>query len=65
MDLDGTAGRRSGELQIFTRYARYVALPKYSRPVLFSYVICAIMVKAAWTDVAVLGVGHPVHIKRR
>jgi hypothetical protein len=65
MHLDGTAGRRSGELQIFTRYARYVALLKYSRPVLFSYVICAIMVKAAWTDVAGVGVGHPVHIKRR
>ena len=42
----------SAGLQIFTRYARYVAVLKYLCLALFAYVICAFMVNVAWTDVA-------------
>lgn len=45
-------GMLSAGLQIFTRYARYVAILKYLCLALFSYVICAFVVKVAWTDVA-------------
>jgi NRAMP (natural resistance-associated macrophage protein)-like metal ion transporter len=45
-------GLLSAGLQIFTRYARYVSILKYLCLALFSYVICAFMVKVAWTDVA-------------
>jgi NRAMP (natural resistance-associated macrophage protein)-like metal ion transporter len=45
-------GVLSAGLQIFTRYARYVAILKYLCLALFSYVICAFVVKVAWTDVA-------------
>ena len=42
----------SAGLQIFTRYARYVAVLKYLCLALFAYVICAFMVNVAWSDVA-------------
>ncbi len=45
-------GLLSAGLQIFTRYARYIAFLKYLCLALFSYVICAFMVKVAWTDLA-------------
>ena len=45
-------GVLSAGLQIFTRYARYIAFLKYLCLALFSYVICAFVVKVAWTDVA-------------
>ena len=45
-------GILSAGLQIFTRYARYIAILKYLCLALFSYVICAFLVKVKWTDVA-------------
>ncbi len=42
----------SAGLQIFTAYARYVAVLKYLCLALFAYVICAFMVDVPWTDVA-------------
>ena len=45
-------GVLSAGLQIFTRYARYIAILKYLCLALFSYVICAFVVKVAWADVA-------------
>jgi Mn2+/Fe2+ NRAMP family transporter len=45
-------GVLSAGLQIFTRYARYVAILKYLCLALFSYVICAFVVQVAWADVA-------------
>jgi Mn2+/Fe2+ NRAMP family transporter len=45
-------GVLSAGLQIFTRYARYVSILKYLCVALFSYVICAFLVKVAWADVA-------------
>ncbi len=45
-------GLISAGLQIFTRYARYVSVLKYLCLALFSYVICAFVVKVAWADVA-------------
>ena len=41
----------SAVLQIFTRYSRYVSYLKYLCLALFSYVICAFMVKVPWQDV--------------
>ena len=41
----------SAGLQIYTRYARYVAFLKYLCLALFSYVICAFLVKVPWEDV--------------
>jgi NRAMP (natural resistance-associated macrophage protein)-like metal ion transporter len=45
-------GAISAGLQIFTRYASYVAVLKYLCLALFSYVICAFVVHVAWADVA-------------
>jgi NRAMP (natural resistance-associated macrophage protein)-like metal ion transporter len=45
-------GLLSAGLQIFTRYARFVSMLKYLCLALFTYVICAFVVKVAWTDVA-------------
>jgi NRAMP (natural resistance-associated macrophage protein)-like metal ion transporter len=44
-------GALSAGLQIFTRYARYISYLKYLCLALFSYVICAFMVKVSWSDV--------------
>jgi hypothetical protein len=44
-------GTLSAWLQIFIRYARYVSFLKYLCLALFSYVICAFMVKVPWEDV--------------
>jgi NRAMP (natural resistance-associated macrophage protein)-like metal ion transporter len=41
----------SAVLQVFTRYSRYVSYLKYLCLALFSYVICAFMVKVPWQDV--------------
>jgi Mn2+/Fe2+ NRAMP family transporter len=45
-------GVLSAGLQIFTSYARYIAMLKYLCLALCSYVICAFVVKVTWTDVA-------------
>jgi NRAMP (natural resistance-associated macrophage protein)-like metal ion transporter len=45
-------GLLSTGLQIFTRYARYISILKYLCLALFSYVICAFVVKVSWADVA-------------
>src|ERR1700722_8805733 len=44
-------GALSTGLQIFTRYARYISILKYLCLALFSYVVCAFIVKVPWTDV--------------
>jgi NRAMP (natural resistance-associated macrophage protein)-like metal ion transporter len=44
-------GLLSASLEIFTRYARYVSVLKWLCLSLFSYVICAFVVKVPWTDV--------------
>jgi NRAMP (natural resistance-associated macrophage protein)-like metal ion transporter len=41
----------SAGLQIYARYARYVAFLKYLCLALFSYVACAFLVKVPWEDV--------------
>jgi NRAMP (natural resistance-associated macrophage protein)-like metal ion transporter len=56
-------GVLSAGLQIFTRYARYVSISKYICLALFSYVICAFMVKVAWTDVARAIVWPPLSLE--
>ena len=52
----------SAGLQIFTRYARYVAILKYLCLALFSYVFCAFMVKVAWADVGWAIVWPPLRL---
>ena len=42
----------SAGLQTFTRYARYVSILKWGCLSLFSYVICAFIVRVAWNQVA-------------
>jgi NRAMP (natural resistance-associated macrophage protein)-like metal ion transporter len=44
-------GLLSVALEIFTRYARYVSVLKWLCLSLFSYVICAFIVKVPWTEV--------------
>ncbi len=45
-------GLFSAGLEIFTRYARYVSVLKWLCLSLFSYVICAFVVKIPWLEVA-------------
>ena len=45
-------GLLSAGLEIFTRYARYVSVLKWLCLSLFSYVICAFVVKVPWLQVA-------------
>ncbi len=49
----------SAGLQIFTRYARYVAILKYLCLSLFAYVICAFMVNVPWANVGLAIVWPP------
>ncbi|WP_241911803.1 NRAMP family divalent metal transporter [Telmatospirillum siberiense] len=44
-------GLFSAALEIFTRYARYVSILKWLCLSLFSYVICAFLVKVPWAEV--------------
>lgn len=44
-------GLLSATLEIFTRYARYVSVLKWLCLSLFSYVICAFVVKVPWLEV--------------
>lgn len=44
-------GLLSAALEIFTRYARYVSILKWLCLSLFSYVICAFVVKMPWAEV--------------
>jgi Mn2+/Fe2+ NRAMP family transporter len=56
-------GALSAGLQIFTRYARYVSILKWGCLSLFSYVICAFVVHAAWGEVAWAVVWPPLSFK--
>ncbi len=53
----------SAGLQIFIRYARYVAILKWGCLALFSYVICAFIVHVAWREVAWAIVWPPLSFK--
>ncbi len=55
-------GLLSAGLLIFTRYARYISILKYLCLALFSYVICAFVVKVTWTDVAWAMVWPPLSL---
>jgi NRAMP (natural resistance-associated macrophage protein)-like metal ion transporter len=44
-------GLLSASLEIFTRYARYVSILKWLCLSLFSYVICAFVVRVPWAEV--------------
>ena len=53
-------GLLSALLQIFMRYARYVAVLKWLCVSLLSYVVCAFVVKVSWTSVALSIVWPPI-----
>ena len=53
----------SAGLQIFTRYARYVSILKWGCLALFSYVICAFVVRVAWGQVAWAIIWPPLSFK--
>jgi NRAMP (natural resistance-associated macrophage protein)-like metal ion transporter len=56
-------GLLSALLQIFTRYARYVAILKWLCLSLFSYVVCAFVVGMPWTQVALAVLWPPLSLK--
>jgi len=56
-------GVLSAGLQIFTRYARYVAILKWGCLSLLSYVICAFVVNVTWREVAWAIVRPPLLFK--
>ena len=56
-------GLLSASLEIFTRYAHYVSVLKWLCLSLFSYVICAFVVKVPWTDVGLAVVRPHLSLK--
>ncbi|MFM0163418.1 NRAMP family divalent metal transporter [Paraburkholderia sediminicola] len=50
-------------LEVFTRYARYVSILKWLCLSLFSYVICAFVVKVPWTEVGWAVIWPPLSVK--
>ncbi|HLY55001.1 MAG TPA: divalent metal cation transporter, partial [Stellaceae bacterium] len=56
-------GLLSAALEIFTRYARYVSILKWLCLSLFSYVICAFVVKVPWGTVGWAVVWPPLSLK--
>ncbi|HXP97489.1 MAG TPA: divalent metal cation transporter [Telmatospirillum sp.] len=55
-------GLLSAALEVFTRYARYVSILKWLCLSLFSYVICAFVVKVPWVDVGWAVVWPPLSV---
>ena len=53
-------GLLSAGLEIFTRYSRYVSVLKWLCLSLFSYVICAFVVKIPWLEVAHQVIAPPI-----
>jgi NRAMP (natural resistance-associated macrophage protein)-like metal ion transporter len=56
-------GLLSVALEVFTRYARYVSILKWLSLSLFSYVICAFVVKVPWTQVGWAVIWPPLSAK--
>jgi NRAMP (natural resistance-associated macrophage protein)-like metal ion transporter len=56
-------GAFSAALEIFTRYARYVSILKWLCLSLFSYVICAFVIKVPWSEVGWAVLAPPISLK--
>ena len=56
-------GLLSVTLEVFTRYSRYVSILKWLCLSLFSYVICAFVVKVPWTQVGWAVIWPPLSAK--
>ena len=58
-------GLLSVTLEVFTRYSRYVSILKWLCLSLFSYVICAFVVKVPWTQVGWAVLWPPLSLTSR